>query len=252
MIQLNKCCRFYKYMSTDTCLKVLQEGTLKFTKPSDFNDPFDCYPYMPQQGLVKFYKRLDTEYALSEIASKKVIANNFRKLRRTGNDGILHMLMSNNVAVTCFSTDPYSVPMWAHYANNHEGCVVEFQVTDEIIDKISSNDNQSQVILPFYVTYTDKRPPLFDSKGDSLAFDSIFAKSKQWAYEKEVRAFSSSDGIQKFSRFQITKILTGVRMNETNKTLVQKSIREMNEMLGMKCKQTSLGMAFNSYQLIEI
>lgn len=41
-------------------------------------------------------------------------------------------------------------------------------------------------------------------------------------------------------------------MNETNKTLVQKSIREMNEMLGMKCKQTSLGMAFNSYQLIEI
>jgi len=35
----------YKYLPFDIgSLKIITQGTIKFTKPSEFNDPFDCDP----------------------------------------------------------------------------------------------------------------------------------------------------------------------------------------------------------------
>jgi len=37
----------YKYLSGNTgALKILSDGTIKFTEPRTFNDPFDCAPYI--------------------------------------------------------------------------------------------------------------------------------------------------------------------------------------------------------------
>ena len=33
---------FYKYTSLDSLKLILKNSTLKFSKPSEFNDPFDC------------------------------------------------------------------------------------------------------------------------------------------------------------------------------------------------------------------
>lgn len=34
--------KIYKYVSLDVAKIILRDGTLKFSKPSTFNDPFDC------------------------------------------------------------------------------------------------------------------------------------------------------------------------------------------------------------------
>jgi hypothetical protein len=34
--------RIYKYVSLETAIKILETNSLKFAKPSTFNDPFDC------------------------------------------------------------------------------------------------------------------------------------------------------------------------------------------------------------------
>ncbi len=45
----------YKYLPfTEGSLKVLDENTLKFTHPDDFNDPFDCLPYIDEAKLAEF------------------------------------------------------------------------------------------------------------------------------------------------------------------------------------------------------
>jgi hypothetical protein len=37
--------RRYKYLSfSEKSLRIIKSGTIKFTKPSEFNDPFDCDP----------------------------------------------------------------------------------------------------------------------------------------------------------------------------------------------------------------
>ena len=33
--------RIYKYISLETAIKILENNSLKFSKPSTFNDPFD-------------------------------------------------------------------------------------------------------------------------------------------------------------------------------------------------------------------
>lgn len=246
------CNKFYKYLKFEDSLKVLTHGTLKYTRPTEFNDPFDCYPYLPEKGWDKVYKRLNTQFGLERKAPKKVLEKNLRGLRQTGKNGVIHRMVSDKLAITCFSADPLSVPMWAHYADEHQGCVIEFQATDNIAKKIALETPDMMFVLPRFIAYTDERTPLYDKQGTIQGFDYIYTKSKQWSYEKEVRDFVFKDGIHKFSRHQITKVYTGVRMNEANKKIIREMISSMNKEIGSRCKIVELGMAFNSYKFVEL
>ncbi len=244
------CKKFYKYLKFEDGMKVISLGTLMFTRPIDFNDPFDCYPSLPEKGWDKVYKRLNTQFRLEHKAPKKLIDKNLRNMRRTGKDGVIHRMVSKNLAITCFSEDPLSVPMWAHYADEHEGCVIEFQSSDMIAKAIAQETPNMMFVLPFYVDYTDDRPPLYDKDGVIEGLNIAYSKSSQWRYEKEVRAFSLEEGIHNFSRRQITKVYMGVRMSDANKRAIKKAVLEMNKEAGSRCKTVELSMAFNSYKFV--
>jgi len=245
------CNTFYKYVKIEDCLKILTEGTLWYSEPKKFNDPFDCYPFFPQKGKDKLFKRLKKEHGLDLQTSKKRLRNNFISMSQTGSGGIMHNLVSNNLTVTCFSKDHLSVPMWAHYADKHQGCVIEFQLNSEVIEKISRSQ-PNVVIVPSEVKYTDDRQPLYDKNGQLFGLNIALSKSTQWAYEKEVRALSNREGIHHFSRLQISKVFTGVRINEIDKVSVKNAVGKMNSSIGTKCKVVELCMAFDSYQFVEL
>lgn len=251
-MKLERCKKFYKYISFEGCLKILSEGTLKYTKPLKFNDPFDCYPYMPEHGTDKFFKRLSKKERTTPIPAKKELRKNFANMRRTGSQGKLHEIMSESIAITCFSTNPFSVPMWAHYANNHEGCIIEFQVNEHILAKIAQESPNSPILSPIYVKYSDERLPLCDKDGFVNAFNPVFVKSTQWKYEEEVRAYLSAEGIFPFNRLQITKVFTGVRISDSNKKAVKDTITKMNKETGSRCKSASLTLAFKSFEFVEV
>ena len=251
-MKIEKCTKFYKYVSIEGCLKIISEGTLKYTKPVDFNDPFDCYPYMPERGADKLFKRLAERVPENCHAPKKETQRNIAKMKRTGSKGVIHKILSKSIAITCFSTDPYSVPMWAHYASNHEGCVIEFQATSQVVEKIVRQTPNSIIIAPIYVTYSDDRLPLCDKDGNINGFYPVFVKSTQWKYEQEVRAYSQSDGIHPFNRLQITKVLMGERISESDKKAVEAAISKMNNEIGSRCKSASLTLAFKSFNFIEV
>lgn len=247
-----KCNKFYKYVKYEDCLKILSEGTLWFSKPVKFNDPFDCYPYFPQKGKDKVFNRLNNQFSLDRRVPMKTLRKNLAKMSQTGTGGIMHHLVSNNLTVTCFSTNHLSAPMWAHYADEHQGCVVEFQLTNEIINKISQTTPSEPIIVPFHVNYSGKRPPLYDKNGDMYGLDIALSKSTQWSYEQEVRALSNREGIHHFSRYQITKVFTGVRITDINKAKVKNTVLQMNKDLNTRCKLVELSMAFDSYNFVEL
>jgi hypothetical protein len=48
----------YKYVpSNNGSLNIIKDGTIKFTHPKNFNDPFDCYPEVDKQELSKTFVR---------------------------------------------------------------------------------------------------------------------------------------------------------------------------------------------------
>ncbi|MEO3321696.1 DUF2971 domain-containing protein [Enterobacter cloacae] len=243
--------KFYKYLNMENCLKTLNNGTLWYSRPENFNDPFDCYPYFPSQGKDKLFKRLKNTYKLEQKASNKLLQRNFNLMSQTGVGGITHSLVSNNLTVTCFSLDHLSAPMWAHYADEHQGFAIEFEYTSEMIARISKSENPI-IIVPFDVNYTDMRPALYDKQGNMEGLNIALSKSTQWAYEQEVRALSNREGIHEFSRFQITKVFAGVRANNENKAKIKGAIIDMNKEIKSRCKFVELGMAFDSYKFVEL
>src|SRR6202051_1411211 len=74
----------------------LDSVTLKCSLPKDFNDPYELFltiDFNQEPDLLAFYAD-----AIGEIPQSPT---------------------------TCFSRSPAVIPMWAHYAQNHEGFVIE-------------------------------------------------------------------------------------------------------------------------------
>ena len=86
----------YKYLPiNEDSLKTISEGTIKFSSPSEFNDPFDCSPdYDVQKNLQYVTKRKDLLKIAGErlgLSPAKRIQNKKKMLknveRATSQDG---------------------------------------------------------------------------------------------------------------------------------------------------------------------
>lgn len=180
--------KFYSF-TDDKQLNIAKFDTLKQQKiyMSDvkyLNDPFDNKAYFYNPKRLKYIERLN---------------------RRGGK---LIDDFSTYVKVSSLTMNDYtSMPMWAHYANNHNGFCISYDM------KLKENTQLSSCTFP--VQYTDRRIDITDfmeqqalfitseiekqsSKGKKeIVFDDlsmIFMESffcnikhKTWEYEKEFR-----------------------------------------------------------------
>lgn len=92
--------------------------------------------------------------------------------------------------------------MWSHYANNHYGVCLGFE------NLINGGD-----IFVFHVQYVENlRPDNYWSMHDRLFPLWPCTKSKDWAYEEEVRAINvKNHGFINFPIESLTKIFYGLR-----------------------------------------
>jgi hypothetical protein len=97
--------------------------------------------------------------------------------------------------------------MWSHYANNHEGFLVEF---------FFPLDPQSIDFVPFPVNYNGQYPKLArkDRLTENIVKKIFLNKSEEWSYEKEYRIIRGNNGIG-FHRIpknvKITSIVLGLK-----------------------------------------
>jgi hypothetical protein len=197
----------FKYSTINKHLESsLREGYLWFSKPSDFNDPFDCYT-----ALVEFRQ--------PEKHVKELAADHFRHLPRAERRKIGRKLVAEPsvvnitykelldttlemMGVCCFSKRSGHILMWSHYANNHRGLCLVF---DPFVDL--------SYFLTAGVEYTDEFKPLnyFQNKDDALMKMAV-TKSLEWAYEEEVRVILPiQNGKQFFNKQALKGIIFGCR-----------------------------------------
>ena len=183
----------YKYCEPDR-IDVLENGMIRFTQPADFNDPFEASPSFSENRseldsvlLAQYLK--DAEPCTPQVQLQRLAdgAQNIACLRRKHALGLPAKLSEHFVAL-CLSRSRSNLLMWAHYTDCHRGFVIGFD-TDSEFFKCGAFGGLREV------TYANIRARVPEKDGryatqeelDSYNNSVFFTKSRDWAYEKELR-----------------------------------------------------------------
>jgi len=108
-------------------------------------------------------------------------------------------------AVCCLTKSFDNHLLWSHYAKNHEGVCIEFDITD-IADVAG-------FVCKDHVLYAKEKPPYNYIRNNTKDFlkSSCFNKSICWRYEKEFRILFDSPGKKLLPKNSIKSVYIGCR-----------------------------------------
>lgn len=182
------CCTLYRYRPINSNeIEALEMGYLWHSPASDLNDPFE--------GTIKL-KEVEQDTTM-EISLNFSISRNggtpkveekiyeIPNLIRQSNDYYKRAFQSmlTQTKVCCFSKSKTNKLMWSHYADNHRGMVLEYDISLDL--------NVFQYAIP--VIYHEKLPEInFMAQKDKSIVSVLKNKSQDWSYEKEVRIINDN------------------------------------------------------------
>lgn len=168
----------YKYVTAKTAIRILK-GSIRFTQPGAFNDPFELLP--------QFITPESFEPALQQI-SICCVSGRRKGLYKSGKNEMdtyksdiqarqIVSSLNKAVGILCLSRNPESLLMWGHYGDEYRGAIVEFDESHEFFEGL----------IP--VTYRKNRPiyDVSDFFGLQFPIADLCVKPNDWSYEKEVR-----------------------------------------------------------------
>ena len=206
----------YKYCSFDVGEIIVSSQLLKFSNPNSFNDPFDCdidllifdFSDCCQEINDDITKAKSILIAKHGDAIKKQIEDiPINKLEEYYKRSQLDKISRSSVC--CFSKEYKNTSLWAHYADNHKGICLIFDLLEEhpFIEYDSYRFAQGPVDYENYnpVNYLKSK-----MEGISRLF---FTKSKDWKYESEYRfQILEESGFFKFNKNFLKGVIFGLRV----------------------------------------
>jgi hypothetical protein len=218
-------------MTAETAKTVLQNGTLRWSSPTLFNDPFDVQfdlhiEYDRGRVAERIIQEIVDGYAgrapiivgnqlgaLLAFMHEKAPGISEAELRQTLMPGIYEGMekaeaqlpkthqemraISADLKLLCLSEVFDNILMWAHYSKDHTGVVIELSCLEKF-------DSAWGAAKP--VRYEERMPLLIDDErlfrlmsgqssiGDQDIFEnSVLVKAADWAYEKEWRLVGGWD-----------------------------------------------------------
>jgi hypothetical protein len=199
----------YKYLQPAR-LDVLRTKRIRFTRPGDFNDPFEFRPRIESTvsgSEVRQYVEDNFDSLLEEelakygslvelipkdtlkliLSAQKTNAPQLFKLLEPEIVGFVSPLidrfLNQSVGVLCLSEIRDSLLMWGHYTENHTGFVVGFDSEHPFFSKRKTEQDEFGFLRR--VQYQRERPSVVLSDTSSPVW--FQTKSEEWAYEKEWR-----------------------------------------------------------------
>lgn len=167
---------------------------LLFSEPKDFNDP------------------LDSRFCLEQVHEKEI-------------KNVL-----SDIKIRCFSSgenaEPLNTLMWAHYAENHTGIAIEYELLPNIVNKLKkeyffNSINYSQTLV--------HNMQLIEFQDYVKAF---FTKDPYWKYENEYRLLTFKneleEGYKLSNCIKIKSITFGYKTNNEYKKLIKNIIENQN------------------------
>ena len=170
---------------------LFKKGELKFTKPSEFNDPFDCCPTQLGEAPADAFP-----HAVGDMMNKSMQSAT----------SMMH-------GIACFTPHPDKMLIWSHYGDQHRSVCVGFD-SQILLDNPPLNSEGNPLYEDIVeVIYTSTRP-------DTESKEQYFHKSKEWYYEEERRIISCAKkgypcwgaGVWDIPTVAIKEVVLGARM----------------------------------------
>ncbi len=166
---------------------IICESRIWLSKPSRFNDPFECRPRLSFRGAPRELK------SYAKLAVKELYPGLNWKQKQSREIQFQTMLVRNpepseelvasyfhDFAVLSLSEDETNIITWAHYADGHRGIALGFDFRQ---------DKPSIFSLADKVKYQDDYPvcQLVRMQPKDFYQAALLTKATGWAYEKEWR-----------------------------------------------------------------
>lgn len=191
--------RLFKYVGTAAHhFAILENLEIRFSQPSALNDPRDCRPnvtapenipaaveHMLQRNLARYARPLTP--AQIDLARQTLMRSYTDDIDQRISESA-EILRGNMDAVGVLSLTDVAdnVVMWAHYAENHCGFVIEFDTQHSPL--IPQSDESGWQGRPVPVTYRESRVQVpCNSASLELPDEVVLVKTSAWQYEREWR-----------------------------------------------------------------
>ncbi|RNF92998.1 DUF2971 domain-containing protein [Pseudomonas putida] len=240
----------YKYLPfTEGSLKMVTEGTLKYTCPLDFNDPFDCMPaYDPASIDSLHLNRPDLILRVAEhhgVSLEEARIIGVENAHKGVESGDFARELVSTLGVVSLSRNPTNILMWSHYADHHKGFVVELRIAMDAPRQLLEG------IMPFPVEYQAERPIIDWGSGCDIA-QYFLTKSPDWEYEQEERILTTwqGPGIHPYSRKHfLWAVIAGSRMSPENYLALQTAVDQAAREIGREIPLYRAALAGNKYKV---
>ena len=199
----------YKFLPPDRS-DFFSNLTLRFTQPTELNDPFECLPQLKEidvdemlEGVIKRTsgKILSTAKSPVDAFSKFMMIEGGREIMSKQYKAdpsllrdIFFQKFKNNLAtsfgILSLSTRSDSPVMWSSYCSEHKGFVVCFN-PDHSFFQHQYNDNPDIGQLTDVIYSVDR--PSVDINSVQIPINLLLHKDIDWRYENEKRLIRRLD-----------------------------------------------------------
>ena len=227
-----------KYTDEDG-IKIIRDLTIKASRASKLNDPFELSPKISPSPFTRSkirkallnspwnertYRKMKREGKVDNRKQfKRRIKEDMPALVQAVLDSLPQTVESmrsrfaesfdRHWRVFCVSRRPDSILMWSHYANKHQGLVVEFDTSDPFFGSLPDDSRLE-------VEYRAEKAEFVLNLNDPTTFKKGLCevarrKSKDWEKEEEVRFILPAPGdggcLYRIGPSCITRVILGVR-----------------------------------------
>lgn len=192
----------------DPVIRDIVTDSITVSNPKNFNDPMD--------PLLKVWLNIKQKRSY-----KKYDAKIFKMFKNICGQIRISCLSNYDVLSNIKDKSPL---MWSHYAKNHTGICIQYEISPETI-KLYNNDNS--VMRLQTVRYRKCK-----AMSDYITIDnSLLAKGDCWNYEKETRLIyfpkqlpQDKDGKKldyiSLSGFKVKSVIMGCRISNKHESLI--------------------------------
>ena len=226
----------YRSMAATNLGRMFTHCEVYFASPTQFNDPFDCNPPFSITDYSKDDLREHIERALRSRCEgmrasqlKAIVKKNVSRIlkNKSFESDIAKPFVkvcpevNSGLGVLCLSEVPDDILMWSHYANGHQGIVLQFDksglLSERDFEYCKKVDYKNNILTLKDINRNDP---------DELARLVLLKKTKRWGYEREWRIIVDPSRrrdvlncrIFTFSKEALTGVIFGCKMTPTTPT----------------------------------
>lgn len=206
----------YKYWSVESALRFLGNHKIMFSQYTAFNDPFECASNVDGNNTLKEWKAFLASQGLALYEINKNLSNikaNKKVAEKMVQDSVKQTLLDSGIF--CMTETPDNLLMWAHYADEHRGVCLKFDLLNDL----------DTFYFPKKVDYNQTYLQYNYLQNPSKASEAIWHKSSDWAYEKEYRIIKPTyHGLMDVNPDAFVGVIIGCRCDKVDEQKIKDAI----------------------------